>query len=354
MRYILLSLGLIALAWGCKAKSIQPSGSSGSKEEEVSFDASGRTVYGTISVPDGGGRHPAVLLIAGSGPTDRDWRSPLLQGKNGSARLLAAALTSRGLVVLRYDKGGTGRTAFVQSLSWGDYEAEQRAALAFLRGHATVDPARIFIAGHSEGGAHAVRLVSRLSPAERPAGLLLLASMARKMSDTVLTQLESQFRAAGVTGADLSATLRPISAALDDVIAGKPVDIRKASPIPGIQQLLAAFTAPRSIAFSREILGYDPAAVLRGLKLPVFIANGEKDLQVSVELDARRLEASAREGGNPDVTLHIAPNADHVFKEELRPRAELTPLLAQTAYNAAGRRLDPGFESAITAWLAKH
>ena len=77
--------------------------------EDVRF-AGIQTIYGTITRPNEDGKFPAVMLIAGSGPTDRNWESPHLPGSNGSARLLAEALAEKGIVTLRYDKLGTGET----------------------------------------------------------------------------------------------------------------------------------------------------------------------------------------------------------------------------------------------------
>src|SRR5262245_9070429 len=75
---------------------------------EVSWPLDSTTVYGTLVRPSGPGPFPAVVMVAGSGPTDRDWNSPLLPGTNGSARLLAEALAQAGIASLRYDKRASG------------------------------------------------------------------------------------------------------------------------------------------------------------------------------------------------------------------------------------------------------
>ena len=76
--------------------------------EDVSWKIDETTVTATVTRPDSGGIHPAIVLIAGSGPTDKDWTSPLLPGTNGSARLLAEELAKIGFVTIRYDKRVTG------------------------------------------------------------------------------------------------------------------------------------------------------------------------------------------------------------------------------------------------------
>ena len=75
---------------------------------EVNWQLDSTTVYGTLVRPTGPGPFPAVVMVAGSGPTDRDWNSPLLPGSNGSARLLAEALAQAGIASLRYDKRAAG------------------------------------------------------------------------------------------------------------------------------------------------------------------------------------------------------------------------------------------------------
>ncbi len=81
------------------------------ENKEVTWDVQGATVAATITAPNGKGPRPAVVLVAGSGPTDRDWCTPLLPGTNGSARLIAEALASRGFVTIRYDKIAAGPNA---------------------------------------------------------------------------------------------------------------------------------------------------------------------------------------------------------------------------------------------------
>jgi pimeloyl-ACP methyl ester carboxylesterase len=364
-RHAILWAVVSTMALGCGASSggAEPehARSSGDElgpivDEEVTLELDGRSVHGTLTRPVDASRHAAVLLIAGSGPTDRDWNSPLLPGTNGSGRLLAEALAHGGVVVLRYDKTGTGQSGLPSHpLAWDDYVAEQTAMLAHLRAHPSVDPARVFVAGHSEGGEHAIHLMSHLGDAPPPAGLVLLACPGHSMRDIVYRQLETQFRdAAGYQGEQLAQTMTPIGAALDDIAAGRPVDPAQVSPIPAVQGLVQAFMSPASLPFARAILPFDPAVELRALHVPVLIVNGAHDMQVSAELDAATLERAAREGGNADVTLVVPPLANHVLKLEPLPVAEQNPVVVQSGYSAADRGLDPEVAPTLLAWLARH
>src|SRR5262249_1666771 len=152
----------------------------------------GRELGATLVKPQQG-VWPGVLLIAGSGPTDRNWESPLLTGKNGSARQLAEVLASHGAVVLRYDKAGTGKTPLpTTKLDCDTHLQEARAALAALRGRPEVDPKQIFIAANSEGGIWATRTV-QAEPAS-VAGLIYLSAASRSMEVTMLDQIGANLR----------------------------------------------------------------------------------------------------------------------------------------------------------------
>ncbi|MBN1771881.1 MAG: alpha/beta hydrolase [Deltaproteobacteria bacterium] len=323
-------------------------------EEQVRWEAAGTTVHGTLTRPAGEGPFPAVLLIAGSGPTDRNWESPLLPGTNGTARLLAHALARRGVATLRYDKSGTGETAAPDGMTMATYLAEQQGGLALLRAHAAVDPARLFVAGHSEGALHALVLAH---DAGGPlAGLVLLSGPGFSLADTMHRQISGQFAAAVAAGAmeqaAADAELEKLRGALDDVCAGRDVAPEHGSGIPGIAALVQSVAAPGQRALVAELLPLDPQALLAGLTLPLLVVNGAKDLQVRPDIDARALSAAATAAGLPDVELVVLEQADHVYKLEPRPFAELTPQDGLT-YNADGRELDPALVETLAAWLAR-
>lgn len=339
----LLTLPLLALALACAATPTKPDGEKPApSEHEVDFEAAGLTIHGTLTVPADAERAPAILLIAGSGPTDRDWNSRLLPGTNGSAKLLADELARSGLVVLRYDKRGAGKTGVPKEVTWADYLAEQRAALELLRARPEVDPERIFVAGHSEGGAHALKLAQN----EPVAGLVLLATAGRSLRDVVVNQLTDQLTAAQHPDAVGEATR--FGEALDRIAAGEEVDASEVTPLAALQSLLRAFQAPESATFVRDLLGFDPIATLQSLKIPVLVISGEKDVQVDPEKDARVLAAA-----RGDVELILLPESDHVFKQEKAPRESLTGAAA-LRYNAQDRALDPALAPAIVRWVQAH
>jgi pimeloyl-ACP methyl ester carboxylesterase len=321
------------------------------RSEDVTFGD--RKIPGTIVVPVGDGPFPAILLLAGSGPTDRDWNSPLIPTKNGSGKLLAERLGQHGAIVLRFDKAGTGKNPGppLDQLTIESYREEGLAALALLRSRKDVRADRIFVAGHSEGGIHATRLAQA---APDLSGVIYLSAAARSMADTIITQLENQFHnpLAGLSEADIARELGSIRRVLAEFFAGKQVDPTQASTIPQVQQLVAQLVNPATAKLSRVLLAFDNSVEAPKLALPMLVIGGGKDVQIDPQLDGARLEKALR-AANREVTMHVAPDADHVLKHEPRPvaaiRADLTALASH--YNAAGRTLDENLVKAVIDWL---
>lgn len=325
--------------------------------EEVSFTAGGRTIGGTLTLPKAAGAWPGLVLLAGSGPTDRDWNHPLIAGKNGSGALLATELAKHGAVVLRFDKAGSGKNPGPprEQLTIDTYRDEAVAALVLLRARPEVRRDRVFVAGHSEGAIHATRLAQVAQPPL--AGVLYLSPVSRTMIDTILTQVEAQLKhpSAMLSEREVEAEMASLRKAFADFMAGKPVDPRQVSKIPWLQPLVAVVVNPATATGMRALLGFDNAAEAGALSGPFFVLAGGKDVQVDPDLDAGRLEKALRAAGR-DVTLHLAVDADHVLKHEPKPLAALRDDLraAQSSYSADGRVLDASATAAIVAWLAAH
>ncbi len=132
------------------------------ESREVNWQLDSTTVYGTLVRPDGPGPFPAVVMVAGSGPTDRDWNSPLLPGSNGSARLLAEALAQAGIASLRYDKRAAGpharenMAALIGKMSMQSHVDELTGAVRTIVQHDFIRDDRIFALTNSEGALHAL------------------------------------------------------------------------------------------------------------------------------------------------------------------------------------------------------
>ncbi len=164
---------------------------------EVSWVLDDVTMHGTITLPADEGPFPAVVLVAGSGPTDRDWCSPLLPGGNGSGRLFAEAFADAGFASLRYDKRASGpdaaqnAQALFGKFSMRSHLAELVAAVDVLVGHDSIDGARIAGLGNSEGTFHVLHYAG--SPQAVPfVGIVLAAPPGRSVGKVLLSQLALQ------------------------------------------------------------------------------------------------------------------------------------------------------------------
>src|SRR5579859_3642100 len=154
---------------------------------EVTWQLGSTTVYGTLVRPFGPGPFPAVVMVAGSGPTDRDWNSPLLPGSNGSARLLAEALARAGIASLRYDKRAAGPHArenmavLIGKMSMQSHVDELAGAVRAIASQDYVRDDRIFALANSEGTLHSLNY--QLHSPEIPfAGLVLTGPPGRPIS----------------------------------------------------------------------------------------------------------------------------------------------------------------------------
>jgi uncharacterized protein len=315
---------------------------------EVNWRLDDTTVYGALARPDATGPFPAVVMVAGSGPTDRNWNTPLLPGSNGSAALLADALTGRGFASLRYDKRVAGPhaaenyAALVGKISFQSHVDEVASAVRELAGRDFVDRTRIFALTNSEGALHALNYQVH-GPAIPFAGMVLTAPPGRVMSEVGRSQIVAQL--SGLP--DEAAMIAAYDQAIARFQAGESVAVDPALP-EGVNMLLQALSTPVNLPFSRELWVADAAAWLAQVSIPVLVVIGKKDVQVDWEADGAALQRAA---AGRDVTFVFPENANHVLKHEPRSRQELNPAEATSRYNTADATLDKGALDAIVAWL---
>src|SRR5579862_5829365 len=164
---------------------------------EVSWTLGPTTVFGTVVNPQGAGPFPGVVLVAGSGPTDRDWNSPLLPGTNGSGRLLAEALRRAGFASLRYDKRASGPHVretiplLIGAITMQSHIDELAGAVRTLAEQPGVRRDRIFALGNSEGTLHVLNYEVH-DPAIPLAGLVLIGPPGRSVGAVTRSQLAAQ------------------------------------------------------------------------------------------------------------------------------------------------------------------
>jgi pimeloyl-ACP methyl ester carboxylesterase len=316
--------------------------------DEVTWQLDGITMRGTLMLPDGSGPFPAVVLVAGSGPTDRDWCSPLLPGTNGSGRLFAEAFADAGIGSLRYDKRASGpdvvesARALFGKFSMRSHLEELVAAVGVLASHDRIDAARIAGLGNSEGTLHVLHYAT--SHQDVPfAGIVLCAPPGRSVGEVLLTQLALQ--AAQVPG---GAELMPlVEAAAAHYEAGQPMNPDPRLP-DSVKMVLASFEAPANLPLARELWDEDAAPLLPLVEIPTLVLIGRKDLQIDATLDGDPLEQAAT--GKDNITFAYPANANHVFKEDTRTTAEMVAAPGDV-YNQDGAHLDPEALETILGWL---
>lgn len=316
--------------------------------EEVTWALDDTTVSATLTRPEGEGPFPAVVFVAGSGPTDRDWNSPLLPGTNGSAALLADELTRAGFATLRYDKRFTGPFAqenmpkLLGNISFQSHLDELTSAVDYLAAQPGIDPAQLFVLGNSEGTLHAMNYQNS-DPALPLAGLILTGAPGRPMTEVLHQQISENVLSAEPNRDEM---LTLWDEAIAAFVAGETAELDPALP-ESVQQVWAGLTAPANQPFSAELLAAQPAEMLESITAPVLVIIGQKDIQVDWQGDGAVLEAAA--GDN--ITFSYPANANHVLKLEEKPVEELTAA-SGASYNAPDRVLDPETVQVILDWLA--
>lgn len=280
--------------------------------EDVTFpnEGAGITLAGTLTLPEGDGPFPAVVLLTGSGAQDRD--ETIFDHKPFA--VWADALTRRGVVVLRYDDRGVGGSGggTAEDTS-ADFAADAAAAIAFLRTRPEIDPARIGLMGHSEGGMTAPLAVLQGAPA---AFVVMIAGQAVSGADIITEQAARLAQAAGASPDQVAEARRVQGEVLAAVVRNKgdgPAAARDAEAV-----LIAAGQSPAqaqaglrllSSPWYRWFASHDPAPALAGLHVPLLAIYGGKDLQVPADQNA---EALARV--QPAAEIVVLPDLNHLMQ----------------------------------------
>src|SRR5262245_32244717 len=265
-------------------------------ESEVTVGSGAWALPGTLTLPTGAGPFPAVFLVHGSGPNDRDETI----GGNKPFEELALGLASRGVAVLRYDKRSKvygAKMAGIAGLTVKDEVLDDAAAAAaLLRTQPRIDPARVFALGHSLGG----MLVPRIAAADpKLAGVIVMAGAARPLERAILEQTVYLANADGIVTPDEQTAIDDAQKLLDAVTALKPSDAGSSKDVGN---------APAS--YWLDLRGYDPPSAAKAVGVPMLILQGERDYQVTPAEFARWKDALS---GRRDVTFRSYPALNHLF-----------------------------------------
>lgn len=311
--------------------------------ENVTFRNEGAniTLAGTLTVPDGAGPFPAVVLLTGSGAQDRD--ETIFDHKPFA--VWADALTRRGIAVLRYDDRGIGGSGGGgPNETTADFATDAQAAIAFLQTQAQIDPTRIGLMGHSEGGAIAPLAVQDGAPA---AFVVMLAGPAVPGAEIITEQAAMIAAAAGRTPEQVAEVrdmqgriMAAVVANKDDgpaaASAAEAILVEAGTPLAQAHGSTAAFAS----GWYRHFAAYDPAPALAALTVPLLAVYGDKDVQVPAALDVEALRRI-----QPSAEIVVLPGLNHLMQ------TATTGLPGE--YGTIEETVSPLALTTVTDWVAK-
>jgi uncharacterized protein len=268
------------------------------EEQEVLLGSGDLAVPGTLSLPRQAGPLPAVVLLAGSGPMDRDESI----GPSKPFKDLAWGLASRGIAVLRFDKVTYARPAEARSIPGftlsDEYLPQARAAFELLRQRPAIDASRIFVAGHSLGGTVAPR-VAAADPTV--AGLVILAGGASPLHWVIVRQIRYLASLDPATSAASGSAIEALTA------QAQRVDSADLSPATPASELPLGTPA----SYWLDLRDYKAPAAAAALGKPILVMQGGRDYQATVDDDLSRWRAGVSD--RPDVAIRVYPDDDHFF-----------------------------------------
>jgi dienelactone hydrolase len=295
-------------------------------EKEIAVGTGEWQLPGTLALPIGQGPFPALILVHGSGPQDRDETL----GPNKPFRDLAWGLASKGIAVIRYDKRTkvhAAKLAAVRDLTV-QHEVIDDAVAAAAAARATdkIDPRRVFILGHSLGGYLVPRI---LAGDHRITGAILMAGSARPMQQLILEQIDYIAHSDGTVSKEEAAKIDEIKA---DLARLEAPSFSAASP--------PVFGVPAS--YWIDLRTYQPVTAAKAIDRPMLILQGGRDYQVT------RTDFSLWENGlktRKNVRLRLFPDLNHLF---IAGTGKSTP----EEYGVEGKHVAPEVVDEIAGWIA--
>ncbi|HBS28424.1 MAG TPA: hypothetical protein DEB06_03000 [Phycisphaerales bacterium] len=331
-------------------------------ERELSFTnaADGTRITGSLVVPGKPPegelvdltRHPAVLLLSGSGAQDRDstifGHKPFL--------VIADHLARAGIASFRYDDRGVGgSTGDLMNSTSLDLVEDARAAVQMLKLQRDIDPARVIVIGHSEGGMIASELAA---DTQDIAGVVLLASPGVPGGEVLTHQAQILMIASGADPELVGESIRWQKVLVERVVSGAPEDAqreamremiraqaRAAAKMSGqpdmditdaqIDEVAIPQLKQLQSNWFRFFLSFDPRIAMRKIRIPILVLNGERDLQVDPAQNLPAIRAALEEAKNPNATIKELPDLNHLFQTvnqaELIDYAQLEETFAPAA-----------------------
>ena len=328
--------------------------------EDIKFEnkVDGIELAGTLTIPKTNKPCPAVVMISGSGPQDRD--ESILEHK--PFWVIADHLSRNGVAVLRFDDRETAESKgdFSKATS-EDFANDAEAAFNYLAKDARISGRHIGLIGHSEGGLIAPIVAARRSDV---AFIVLLAGPGVNGQEILLSQGRLVLEAEGINDKTALTTQRETQLAMFEAILKSPADSNVESLTnAAIKQLMdslpeelrneetlrpsiAAGIAQLNTPWFRNFLTFDPASVLQKVKCPVLALNGQKDVQVDPALNLPAIEAALVKGGNSQYRTMEFPSLNHLF--------QTCKTGGVSEYQTIEETISPVVLKTMTEWIAEH
>ena len=327
------------------------------RSEEVIFENKQAEILlaGTLTMPEQEGIYPAVVLISGSGPQNRDeelfGHKPFL--------VLSDYLTRNGIAVLRFDDRGTAAsTGDFSSATSVDFATDVASAVQYLQSRPEIDKNKIGLVGHSEGGIIAPMVVADSDDIDF---MVLLAGTGIRGDKLLLAQQALIGEASGMSPSQLVENEMLSKKVFEIILKEQGEDEMKEQirnhntqvfrniPTENIprgmteDEFVKAQVAQMTSPWMQYFIRYDPAPILEKVSCPVLAINGEKDLQVPPKENLEAIKAGLAKGGNTNVTTVELPGLNHLFQE-----AE-TGLIGE--YAEIEQTFSPKALELVTSWI---
>ena len=296
-------------------------------EEEVSYEnkKAGIRIAGTLTTPRNKGPFPSVVLITGSGPQDRNesifGHKPFM--------VLADHLTRQGVAVLRVDDRGVGgSTGNISTGTTEDFTEDVLAGIEFLKSRKEIDPKRIGLIGHSEGGIGAplggtksagIALIGMVAGTALPGEEILylqgalIAKAAGLSDESIVENRKVQERIFAILKSEKEPkeAEKKFNSFREETVAAMSEEQKRAGADKILESQLRSVNTP----WFRFFITYDPKPVLTRVKIPVLAINGERDLQVPYKENLAAIESALKAGDNKDFTVIMLPELNHLFQK---------------------------------------
>lgn len=257
-----------------------------SAEKEVVLETASGSLHGSLRIPDGQKHPPVVLIISGSGPTDRNGNQQKMQ--NNSLQMLADSLEKEGVASLRYDKRGVGASKIenldARTLTFETFVQDAEGWMEWLKKEKLFS--KYIVAGHSEGSLVALLTATRI----KVDGFISIAGAGRPIHDIIKEQLNEQPQQ------------------IKDLVYPRLDTLQGGDTLSGVPTVLYALFNPAVQPFLMSWMKYDPSAEIKKLSIPVLILQGSTDIQVAVK------DAEALKSAYPAAELKIIDSMNHILK----------------------------------------